>query len=181
MMHPTRSRRCRRAAATMTSQSARRSRPSTFQNDRLHSGVLQCFDSHRHQPRPQSRVVSLPVAVEPFELDVLRRDQQFEHEPALRLVQIELIFSPRNIASMRSRRFDCDARRKSNPSRRKSNPSVSFVTRSSSNPERGRSPPACTVFLKKLPQVRALKLLIMRRQLLARRFPACRFDRIRYC
>src|SRR5713226_4737767 len=57
---------------------------------RLDASVLQFLDGLRHQLGAQFQIVGLLVSLETFELGLLRRDQQFEHEPAAAFVAVQI-------------------------------------------------------------------------------------------
>ena len=61
------------------------------------------MDGLRHEVRPHFQVVSLPVTVEPFELRLLRGDQQFEHEQSSTLRPVQIVreaFQPRHLPAV---------------------------------------------------------------------------------
>src|SRR5215510_8553353 len=49
---------------------------------RIDAAVLELMNGFDHQARPQFKIVRLPVALEPVELDLLRWNQELEHEAA---------------------------------------------------------------------------------------------------
>ena len=70
-----------------------------FPDIRLHAGVLKFLDGLHHQLGTKLKIVGFLVAFEPFHLRLLRRHQEFEHEPAFTFGMqiVGKLFQPRRL------------------------------------------------------------------------------------